>query len=157
MTSRRSLKGFSLLELLIVIAVIGIVAAVGLPAYRSYIATANMGKTSTAYEYAIRFVRQEFSNNITRDAIGITSSLPLNNEGWIALLNRGDRGLAPNGGPAYVSRLGAGSATDIDTTGAVAISYDNEKRIIKIFRPSYLELKGFVATIDSDSIDIQPN
>ena len=85
-----------------------------------------------------------------------SSSLPENSVAGIKQLNNDDRGLAPNGGPAYVSMI-AGGATDINTTGAIAISYDNQKRIIRIFRPNYLALKGFVATIDSDTIDIQPN
>ena len=50
-----------------------------------------------------------------------------------------------------------GGAADINTTGAVGISYNLEKDIVKIFRPNYLSLKGFVATIDRDSIDIEAN
>ena len=41
MSFSRHQDGFSLIELMIAVAIITIVAAVGLPAYRSYVDTAN--------------------------------------------------------------------------------------------------------------------
>lgn len=146
-------RGFTLIELLIVIAIIGIVAAVGLPAYRSYIETANMAKTSSAYEYAIRIAQNEFAKDTTRISIGLPSSLPNNATGWIELFDDGGNAQAPGGGPMYV--VGNGSNLDErNQLGAVGVMYNRSRRVLHIWRPSYLTLTGFRATVERDDITI---
>lgn len=149
---------------MIVIAVIGIVTAIGLPAYRAYIETANMTKVSGAYENAIRVVQREYVREASGIALGLVSTLPTTDEEWIAVLDKSGSSLAPGGGPMYVSGKGAKKgkkggkgAPGIDESGAVSIKYNIKKDRVEIRRPNYLTLTGYKAVIDRHSIDIKPD
>jgi prepilin-type N-terminal cleavage/methylation domain-containing protein len=161
--------GFSLFELLIAIAVIGIVSAFAIPAYRSYVETANMTKVTANFEQAIRVAQNAYNLQKTRAALGMDSPVPTTTDEWIALFN--ESGIeAPGGGPAYIA-----STNNRDTgrgdpvTGAIGVQFQpyREARTrrngtvrpardeqLQLWRPMYKSLREQRATISSSSIDV---
>ena len=115
---------------MIVVAIIGILAAVALPAYQDYIKTANMTKVTSHYEEAVRLARSTYVKGNTQIALGLDSTVPTDASGWVAIFNPGGN-LAPGGGAAY-------GASVNDTTGVVGVA--GNATAVTITRPAYADL-----------------
>lgn len=144
-------QGFNLLELLIAVAIVGIVSAIAIPAYRSYTNTANESKVNSAFQNAVRIAQSEYAKNDARVSMGLPATLPKSRTEWVKRFDpEGTR--APGGGPIYNLKGAMGRP---DEVGAVTVEYTNGKATLQLIRPAYLNLKRATALIDSNGVTIQ--
>ncbi|MCZ6869613.1 MAG: prepilin-type N-terminal cleavage/methylation domain-containing protein [Gammaproteobacteria bacterium] len=148
MTTSVTQRGFTLVELMTVIAIIAILIVFALPAYQDYTRTANMSKVTSHYEEAVRFVFNEMYKDQSRMSLGRASTLPPDGPSWVALLNPIGF-LSPGGDPAYKS--GALDAAD-NASGIVGLVSANAGRQVALTRPAYRDFSAQTETLDYDDL-----
>jgi len=146
---KRAQSGFTLIELMIVVAIIAILAAIAIPAYNQYIREAQMSKVSDHYDTAYRSLKAELSKRAAMSARGETLDLLDTTYAIETVVNPEGR-YAPKG-----SQLNAFAAAVDNTNGVVGIVVNpttSGEEVIVITRPNFLDLATEVITINAVDI-----
>ncbi len=137
---KKTQSGFTLIELMIVVAIIAILAAIAIPAYNEYIKEARMAKVTEHYDVAIRVIRAHAAKVAANQARGGTATLPSGPSDWISdVVDPDDKSKAPKGGVA-----GYDTSAD-NANGVIVISGNNTSLVIS--RPAFDELSAATVTI----------
>ncbi len=141
-------SGFTLIELMIVVAIIAILAAIAIPAYNNYIREARMAKVTDHYDEAVRLAKSELAKRAAIIARAGVSALPggvLTSANFVNAVNPEGQ-LSPGGTAAY------GTVDAASGTVGITVSGNIGQESILIERPAYLNLTATNVTIDSTQL-----
>ena len=114
---RRASAGFTLVELMVTVAILGLLSAVAIGAYNDYIHAAMASRVTAHYRVAADEVRFSYENAHIQKSQGRPPAPPIQatSTEWVVRIAF-EAPPAPGGGPAFV--VGAGDAA----TGAIGVA-----------------------------------
>jgi type IV pilus assembly protein PilA len=144
---KKTQSGFTLIELMIVVAIIAILAAIAIPAYNNYIKEARLAKVTDHYDSAIRATKAELAKRSAQAARGATVT-DLDEANLIAQINPEQRQAPLGGGLAFSDTADNDNGVVQITVSNGQVGYEN----ITIMKPTFLSAAGTTTIIDGSQI-----
>ena len=143
---KKSQSGFTLIELMIVVAIIAILAAIAIPAYNEYIKEAKIAKVTDHYDEAVRSLKAEMAKRTAQLARGASVA----DIDWTIVegIVNPESVKSPGGTAAYVN-----NANPSSTDGEIGITWSSAtagQEVLTIHLPEFLgELTEASVTVDA--------
>ena len=143
MKNLSSVRGFTPLEILIIVVIMGTLTAIAVPTYRNYAQSVQMSKMAVHFVEAVEFAEKEYIKDKVEMLAGNGSTKPSTTAGWVELFIE-NCNVAPSGGQGFLP----GNQGD-STTGAIGVSVTDDGATVVLARPLYQTLVPLIATISS--------
>ena len=136
----KRVSGFSLIELMVVIAIIGVIASIATGAYESYVEQSQSVMVNDNYNAAVKYVESRYvrAESLVAMGIDLDEVIPADAAGWIALINTNGKSAPTAAGAAFVE--GTGSAALGSVGIEVAGDYSAGTSAVTITQPAFSSL-----------------
>ena len=124
-------KGFSLIELLVVVAIIGILAAVGVVAYNGYTASARVNSTKSIYSQVQKYISSEIQKCNMGETTVMNGYLTCSNKTGSTVIKATEKSVSNFKNP-YNNKENAVLLGDQYVKGRVYITSSNQNVILHV-------------------------